>query len=127
MATKNQNYIELPVQDEIGTPEAGFVALGFADGQFIGKNAAGDPIYFTPKTYAKTISVPFASEDWIGSGNNWILPLGESMDDETVVVRDSAGAVVQVGIGTNSNGLVTLYSLKPFAGTAFITGNVTAQ
>ncbi|MDR1456654.1 MAG: hypothetical protein LBI34_01175 [Puniceicoccales bacterium] len=49
------------------------------------------------------------------------------VQDETVVVRDSAGAVVQVGIGTNFNGLATLYSLKPFAGTAFITGNVTAQ
>jgi hypothetical protein len=29
MTTKNQNYIELPVQADVGTPEAGYISLGF--------------------------------------------------------------------------------------------------
>jgi hypothetical protein len=132
MTTKNQNYIELPVQDEIGTPEAGFVSLGFASGKFQGRDAEGDPISFSPTTYSDTVGWPFDDTDWLGSGSeweyaiySWDLPFYGGAGDLVVQVRDAAGDLVFGGMNVDGTGKITLSSAVPFTGTAYITGVIT--
>jgi hypothetical protein len=128
MTTKNQNYIELPVQAEVGTPEGGFVALGFANGLFRGKDAAGNELYFYSKTFSDTVSVSFSAGDWTGSAPEYQYLIGpvdlpfDYTENLNVKVRDSAGYLVFGGVNVDADGNITLSSAVPYAGTATITG-----
>lgn len=133
MTTKNQNYIELPVQDAIGTPESGFVSLGFSDGKFQGKDAGGNPISFSPPSYSNTVKVHFFADDWTGSGselkyviNPWDIPFDHTAN-LIVQVRDAVGNLVFGGVNINVDGTVTLTASAPYAGIACITGVITTQ
>jgi hypothetical protein len=128
MTTKNQNYIELPVQAEVGTPEDGFVSLGFANGLFRGKDAAGNELYFYPPSYSDTVGVSFAAADWTANDGEYEYHIGpmklpfDGSENLNVQVRDSAGDLVFGGVNADANGAVTLSSAVPYAGTATITG-----
>jgi hypothetical protein len=128
MTTKNQNYIELPVQEDVGTPEAGYVALGFSRGLFRGKDATGKPLYFYPKTFSDTVKVPFTADDWAGSNPECFLVIGPSVipfdgsGSLIVQVRDTNGDLVFGGVNVSASGEITLFSAFGYAGTATITG-----
>jgi hypothetical protein len=129
MTTKNQNYIELPVQEEVGTPEEGFVALGFARGKFQGRDAAGNPIFFYPPTYADVAKVDFAVEDWTGAGADWSCNFGPFLGPAfsgsrnlTVQVWDVDGNQVLGGVAVGAYNSITLSAAVPYSGTASITG-----
>ena len=133
MTTKNQNYIELPVQEAVGTPEKGFVALGFANGKFQGRDAAGNPIFFYPPSYADAVQVYFSSADWTGSGADWSCNFGPFLGPTfsgsrnlTVQVWDVDGNQVLGGVAVGADNSITLFSAVPYSGTASITGVINA-
>jgi hypothetical protein len=132
MTTKNQNYIELPVQDAVGTPEAGFVSLGFANGKFQGRDVDGNPIFFYPPGYSYTVGDGFDAGEWSESGGGWEFcvytwaKLFDHARNLTVQVRDAAGDLVLGGVNIDEDdGTITLFSSAPYAGTAYITGVIT--
>jgi hypothetical protein len=131
MTTKNQDYIELPVQDNIGTPEQGFVSLGFAGGKFRGKDAMGRPLFFYPPRYSETLQIGFDTDVWTGSAPDlWCQfgPLPTPFDESgmmVVQVRDSSGLMVLGGVYVGEDGIINLFSAAPYAGCLLVTGVIT--